>query len=67
MTAIENKENIGIYFYAPLWFEFYGPDEMPPIVLKNCTSVPTPFLVNFFVSAHIQSVTKNGDRYNHLN
>ncbi len=55
----------------------YGPDGVPPIVLKNCASVLTPCLVKLFrlclststflscwKYAHIQPVPKKGDRSN---
>ncbi len=55
----------------------YGPDGIPPIVLKNCASVLTPCLVKLFrlylststfpscwKHAYIQNVPKKGDRSN---
>ncbi len=53
----------------------YGPDGIPPIVLKNCASVLTPCLVKFFrlclsiskfpacwKNAYVQPGPKKGDR-----
>ncbi len=58
----------------------YGPDGVPPIVLKNCTSVLAPSLVKLFrlylststfpscwKYAHVQPVPKKGDRSNPSN
>ncbi len=58
----------------------YGPDGVPPIVLKNCASVLTPCLVQLlrlwlststvpscWKYAHIQPVPKKGDRSNPSN
>ncbi len=58
----------------------YGPDTVPPIVLKNCASVLTPCLVKLFrlcpsISifhscwkyAYVQPVPKKGDRSNPSN
>ena len=58
----------------------YGPDGVPPIVLKNCASVLAPCLVKLFhlclststfpscwKFAHIQPVPKKGDRSNPSN
>ena len=58
----------------------YGPDGVPPIVLKNCASELTPCLVKLFrlclsksifpscwKFAHIQPVPKKGDRSNPSN
>ncbi len=58
----------------------YGPDGVPPIVLKNCASVETPCLVKLFSLylststfpscwkyAHIQPVPKKGDCSNPSN
>ena len=58
----------------------YGPDGIPPIVLKNCASVLTPCLVKLFrlclststfpscwKYAYIQPVPKKGDRSNPSN
>ncbi len=58
----------------------YGPDGVPPIVLKNCASVVTPCLVKLFrlclststflscwKYAHVQPVPKKGDRSNPSN
>ena len=58
----------------------YGPDGIPPIVLKNCASVLTPCLVKLFrlclststfpscwKFAYIQPVPKKGDRSNPSN
>ncbi len=55
----------------------YGPDGVPPIVLKNCASVLTPCLVKVFCLclststfplcwkyAYVQPVPKKGDRSN---
>ena len=58
----------------------YGPDGIPPIILKNCASVLTPCLVKLYrlclststfpscwKFAHIQPVPKKGDRSNPSN
>ena len=58
----------------------YGPDGIPPIVLKNCASVLAPCLVKLFrlclststfpscwKFAHVQPVPKKGDRSNPSN
>ena len=58
----------------------YGPDEVPPIVLRNCASVLAPCLVKLFQLclststfpscwkfAYIQPVPKKGDRSNPSN
>ena len=58
----------------------YGPDGVPPIVLKNCASVLTPCLVKLFrlclststfpscwKYAYVQPVPKKGDRSNPSN
>ncbi len=58
----------------------HGPDGVPPIVLKNCASVLTPFLVKLFrlclststfpscwKYAYVQPVPKKGDRSNPSN
>ena len=58
----------------------YGPDGIPPIVLKNCASVLTPCLVKLFrlclstsifpscwKYAYVQPVPKKGDRSNPSN
>ncbi len=58
----------------------YGPDGVPPIVLENCASVLTPYLVKLFrlclstssspscwKYAYIQPVHKKGDRSNPSN
>ncbi len=58
----------------------YGPDGVPPIVLKNCASVLTPCLVKLFrlclsiftfpscwKYAHVQPVPKKCDRSNPSN
>ncbi len=57
----------------------YGPDGVPPIVLKNCASVLTPYLAELFQLrlststfpscwkyAYVQPVPKKGDRSNPL-
>ncbi len=58
----------------------YGPDGVPPIILKNCASMLTPCLVKLFrlcmststfpscwKYAHVQPVPKKGDRSNPSN
>ena len=58
----------------------YGPDGVPPIVLRNCASVLAPCLVKLFQLglststfpscwkfAYIQPVPKKGDRSNPSN
>ncbi len=70
-------------FLCPFWLnprKAYGPDGVPPIVLKNCASVLTPCLVKLFrlclststfhscwKYAYVQPVPKKGDRSNPSN
>ncbi len=81
MPAIKNLSNDVFYALSGINPQnAYGPDGVPPIVLKNCAFVLTPCLVKLFrlclststflscwKYAYVQPVPKKGDRSNLTN
>ncbi|MPC12814.1 hypothetical protein E2C01_005524 [Portunus trituberculatus] len=78
VTILYLQLKLFIMMFSP--WEIYGPDGVPPIVLKNCAFVHAPCLAKLFQLclltssfpscwkfAYIQPVPKKGDRSNPSN
>ncbi|MPC37010.1 hypothetical protein E2C01_030482 [Portunus trituberculatus] len=63
MLTIKVLRNDAFHAFAGLnsW-KAYGPDGVPPIVLKNCASVVAPCLAKLFQKGQLAKGNKNGKK-----